>query len=289
MKLFELIDQLIDPDRNVRNYAAEPLGQAADIRAAEALCVAIADPDRGIRSSAALALGHVLDNDLITTLNLGGFAVLGLCKALRDKNNEREVRRVAAVALGRTVATNAVPALCSALDDIDVSIYTAAADSMVQIGDASILPLCAALNYTNPSVQTRAEFTLARIRNSTTGLAHRILCSTTLKGEQIIKALQTLNNIPHTLHGSLVHDLPSNLEKFCKDLCRQQGTDESVKRGAEAVLAELERRDNRKVLLRASERSDAVERDELLRVDSRGAFKDEPDILVRPSDKWVGR
>ena len=286
--LNDLIKQLAHPDRNVRHAAAESLGQSADIRAAEALCFVLSDKDRGVRSAGAWALDRALRNSVDAALQLDDQAMLVLCSAFWNKNNDRYVRSVAATALGRTSDARAASALCSALTDVDAGIFSAAADSMVQIGDPCILPLCSAIASENMTVSLRAQNTLGRICVNSKGLAQRILSSTILSSAQIVDTLWALKDLSQTASGMVVSGIPANLARFCTDVCKRRNTNENVKRSAEGVLAELERRANSAVLLRASQRDIGEQKDELLRPIPTEFRKYEADELMRASGESDG-
>ena len=74
-----------------------------------------------------------------------------------------------------------------------------------------------------------------------------------------------------------------NVQTFCESLCGRVDTEESVKRGAESVLAEMRNRAAAGVLLRASSRDKAREPQELLRSVSGETDPTPPDELLRPT------
>jgi hypothetical protein len=287
MDLHELISQLTDPERNVRQKAAESLGQAPRIESVGALCKSLADNDRGVRSAVARALGRVLSEFVVPGLDLDDTTLLSLCDALCDFGNERYVRYVAAVGLGRTRDVRAIAALCSVLGDVDARVYTGAADSLVEIGVASILPLCSALGDVDASYQIRAEYTLGRICDNAGRLTDRILCSPTLSVGQIVDTIRALRLAPHGF-GRRWGDVPANLSAYCVKLRRQKSVDAQLRRCAEAALAELARRANPDTLLRASDRGGCAESRELLRGNPIDARDGEADELLRAADEGVG-
>jgi hypothetical protein len=79
-----------------------------------------------------------------------------LAQALRDENHQ--VRRLAAAALGTTGSIEAVPALCTAvLTDPHVGVRRTAGDALSDIGDPSAQPtMCKALKDANKLVRWRA-------------------------------------------------------------------------------------------------------------------------------------
>jgi HEAT repeat protein len=281
MQVPEVIDLLSASDRNIRSAAAGALCEAADIRSAEALCGALADSDRGVRSLAARALGRVLRFN--PSKSLTNECLSRLYPALYDMSNERFVRIVAAQAMGRTCSADAAYALCNTLGDFDMGVYSAAADSLAELGDVCILALCSTIQSSNSTVHIRAEMTLARIRRSTPQLALRILKSTRLTSEQMIDTFSALKSIPRVFSENFLPDVPSDLRQFCLSLCRKKDTNYSVRRGAESVLAELERRANAITLLRASQQ-DGVGANDLLRASLCEHSDMDPSEMVRAAD-----
>ena len=79
-----------------------------------------------------------------------------LTKALRDENPQ--VRRLAAAALGTTGSIDAIPALCEAvLNDPSIGVRRTAGDALSDIGDPLAQPaMCLALSDSNKLVRWRA-------------------------------------------------------------------------------------------------------------------------------------
>ena len=109
-----LLAALGDADADVREAAAEALGQIGDAAAVPGLLAALGDADWRVRRAAAAALGQI-----------GAPAVPGLLAALRYA--EEDVREAAAAALREIGDAAAVPGLLAALRDADADVRRAAA------------------------------------------------------------------------------------------------------------------------------------------------------------------
>jgi HEAT repeat protein len=123
-----LMQALKDKDWNGREAAAEALGELGDKRAMPALIQALKE-DWGwwVRESAAKALSK-----------LGDPGRLALIQALKDE--DENVRKAAAEALGELGDRRAVPALIQALKDEDGSVRGAAAWALGKLGDRRAVP-----------------------------------------------------------------------------------------------------------------------------------------------------
>lgn len=118
---------LRDPDTNVRQAAADTLGQMKDVTAIPDLLTALRDKKERVRQSAARALGTIGH----------ATAVNGLLGALHDA--DYQVREAAAKALGEIKQSAAVPGLQSALDDPDKWVRAAAHRALKQIATPEAL------------------------------------------------------------------------------------------------------------------------------------------------------
>lgn len=159
-----LIAALKYPDSSdVHCAAAEALGKIGDSRAVVPLAEALAGPDSDSyeREAATLALGE---------LGTDG-AVEPLIMALRDEI--REVRRAAAVALGEVVDSEvmdsevvdsaATESLIAALEDPDADVREVATEDLGKMGDGAVEPLMVAVIAPSSLVRAAAAKALARV------------------------------------------------------------------------------------------------------------------------------
>jgi HEAT repeat protein len=154
-----LIAALKYPDSfDVHCAAAEALGKTGDSRAVVPLAEALAGPDSNSyeREAATLALGE---------LGTAG-AVEPLITALRDEI--REVRRAAAVALGEVVGSEVVDSaatesLIAALEDPDAGVREVATEDLGKMGDGAVEPLMVAVIAPSSLVRAAAAKALARV------------------------------------------------------------------------------------------------------------------------------
>jgi HEAT repeat protein len=116
-----LVKSLTNNNPDIRNKAAEGLGELRDARAVEPLSHALKDPDQGVRWKAAEALGKI-----------GAPAVGPLIAALNDRDSD--VRWKAAIALGETKDPQAVDPLIHTLGDEDRYVRSRAAIALGEIG-----------------------------------------------------------------------------------------------------------------------------------------------------------
>jgi len=255
-EVFVHVERLRDPESSVRAAAAKALMACGDGRASAALAVALRDEDWYVRIAAAKAMGKIGDARTVEPL----------IAALED--TYASVREYAAEALGAIGDVRAVEALAAAYHGKDWAGRSAPALALWQIGDATTLPL-------------------------------RILAAETLTPVQKLDALEALHGIDHRIPQSGAKELViqyafGSLEALCRRLCRAnsktpadvRSRTEDVRRGAEAVLAELKQRAQGDVLLRASAQPERQEREkqELLRGVSGAVESTPPDELLRSSD-----
>lgn len=180
-----LVQELQDPDPQVRARAASKLGQLRDPRGLPPLIRAMKDSDAKVRESATLAacvIGHpdavdpliaVLSDPAervrvcgAVALGLVGDrrAVDGLSETLGD--SRPEVRAAAATALGRVADTRALGPLVDALEDEDPRVRRSAAISLGQFRDRRAAPpLISALRDSEPGVRAAAAFALGQHRD----------------------------------------------------------------------------------------------------------------------------
>ncbi|MFB0535505.1 MAG: HEAT repeat domain-containing protein [Anaerolineae bacterium] len=154
----ELLQQLADKNRQVRQEAARALGDMGDRRAVPHLIQALGDKYAKVREAAASALGRIGDEQAASHLvqalgdqnvrvrseavkalsQIGPAAVPHLIQALGDER--WEVRERAASALGRIGDQSALPHLVQALNDSKDAVRTAAASALGQLGDKRAVP-----------------------------------------------------------------------------------------------------------------------------------------------------
>lgn len=138
-----LITSLNDPDLKMRSAAVAALAHAGrpslngptQPQALEALIAALSNSNENIRTGAANALTRVAAPE----------ADSALIAALKNDNNESDLRGAAAAALGFPHNKAAVPALIEALSDRDGDVRDVAQSALVQIGPEAIDALVAAM------------------------------------------------------------------------------------------------------------------------------------------------
>lgn len=157
----ELLTRALNNEKdNVREKAAEALGNIGDERAVEFLIKALKDESVLVGKNAAMALEmlcwepkddaakvHYLlaKGDLNELADLGESAVESLIQVLNDKNIG--IRGSAAVALGNAAEVRAIEPLIQALKDEDVKVRWNAAAALGALGDHTALePLIEACN-----------------------------------------------------------------------------------------------------------------------------------------------
>lgn len=149
------IQDLRDPDVEVRREASSALFDLNDTRAVEPLIEALGDEDAEVRSNAASALGWSRDRR----------AVEPLTESLKDE--DVVVRGVAAISLGAINDSRAVEPLIRALDDVDPTVRANAAVSLGFLKDPRALePLIDLLSDEDGGVRSRSAFALGELGDS---------------------------------------------------------------------------------------------------------------------------
>ena len=144
-----LIGSLNDQNGNVRQAAAEALGQIGDPRAVEPLIGVLKDENEKVRRATAEALSRIRDP----------LAVEPLIGVLKD--NDRLVREDAVRALGQIGDPRAVEPLIAALHDHEEYVRADAARALGKIGDPhAVEPLIGAFNDQNANVRMAAAAAL---------------------------------------------------------------------------------------------------------------------------------
>ncbi len=150
-----LITALKHADWNVRERAAEALGEIKDPRAVEPLIATLEDADSRVRSSVAKALGEIKDPRAVEPLfaaladgdisirvtwsaamslrKIGAPVVELLIAALKDPDSR--VRRSAAYALGEIEHPRAVEALLAGLRELDLALIAGAYAFFIRRGE----------------------------------------------------------------------------------------------------------------------------------------------------------
>lgn len=138
-----LANALRDPDKKVREAAAEVLGHMTDPRAVEALIGALGDEHPSVRWRAARSLGRRGDRR----------AVPPLIDALDDEKSD--VRQKAAGALGALGDPRAVPELVAALGDKNGMVSTTAKLSLQQLrATGAVLRTESGMESSEPAAET---------------------------------------------------------------------------------------------------------------------------------------
>ena len=148
------IQALSDTDPEVREAAAEALGEHQVPAAVDALNGMLDDPEVDVAGAAAEALGQIQDDR----------AVAGLVRAL--SSSEAELRQAAAWALGRIRSETAVDGLVDALIDADQEVRQEAAGALDMIGSPTAVDgLQAGLEDSDEDVQQEIIEALSRIED----------------------------------------------------------------------------------------------------------------------------
>jgi HEAT repeat protein/beta-lactamase regulating signal transducer with metallopeptidase domain len=141
-----------DREPKVREMVVWALGEIEDASAVEGLAKALADANVGVRRKAAWAIGE---------LDLSGEAPRALIDATRDQ--DREVRKAAAHALGEIGDPAAVPALAVLARGQDNAIRYVAVHALMEIEDpASVEVLVELLKDADPEVRKLAAQALGK-------------------------------------------------------------------------------------------------------------------------------
>ena len=147
-----LVRSLGSDNPDVRNKAAESLGDLGDPAAVAPLGCVLADPDPGVRWKAAEALAK-----------LGRPAIGQLTAAL--ENPDPDIRWKAAVALGDIGESTAVMPLVRALGDEDGYVRGRAARALGRLGEPALEPLIRALREETGSVRSGAALALGAMQD----------------------------------------------------------------------------------------------------------------------------
>ena len=250
-------------------YAMKALAKIGSARAITLLCEMLQAADVHQRQCAA---------EVLAKSERGEPEALGsLCTALQDP--DFSVRNYAAQALGHIGDAQALDALCEALKDVHDDVCISAAAALGNIGALEAVgPLCSLLLDEEEPVGA-AGINAIRQLGRPEDLPLGILSLATYTPIQKLDTLHILAGAsPRVLRYSFV-----SVRTFCEEVVRRPSSAEPAKRGAEAVLVELQRRGEAQTLLRATEREADREPTELLR----GAIDPSdtpPDEMLRSSD-----
>jgi len=149
MSVSSQLDMLKNANADVRQKAAEALGQSKSSRAVEPLIAALNDPDPNVQGSAAKALGEIKDPR----------ALQPLVDALKHSKDEKAV----CDALGN-LGPIALEPLITALKDKGLGY--AAESGLAKIGPPAVEPLMAAYNDKEHDVRFYAIRALGEIKDS---------------------------------------------------------------------------------------------------------------------------
>ena len=215
-------------------------------------------------------------------------------KELEDKH--WRVRFDAAMALAKSKDPSALEALYAAIQNKKSNVRYDVAWALSLKGDLrAVEPLGIAYRewWRFPDRNTIAKL-LFQIAGDE--LPYWILSSPEFTTAQKLNFLEGLIGIvyreraPEEKERWYIHNYKiDNVQTFCEELCRQEDTEESVKQGAEAVLAELRNSPDAKTLLRASTCNKYGEAEELLRGVTGQSYSTPPGEHLRPSDTEVPR
>jgi HEAT repeat protein len=175
-----------EEDVNIRRLIVVTIGEIGDVTGVDALVGALKDSDETIRENAArylIRIGKPAIEKLISVLKdkdtdpivkkhavtivgkvskKGDKRVLNvMLAALEDENDE--VRRNAAIILGRIGDKTVVNGLIKALGDKSESVQKNAAESIARIGKPAVKPLIAALSSKDEDIRGYSIYALGRI------------------------------------------------------------------------------------------------------------------------------
>ncbi len=150
----QIIADLKDNEKRVREIAASALGKIGDSRAIEPLISALNDDSDSVRVLAAKALGKIDDPRVVEPL----------MDAL--KNNSVELVRVSAVeALGKTGDSRAVESLIAAMKDRSERVRELVVEALGKTGDPrAVEPLIYAWRYSGYTIKEKAAEVLQGIK-----------------------------------------------------------------------------------------------------------------------------
>ncbi len=251
-------------------YAMKALAKIGSARAITLLCELLQAADVHQRQCAA---------EVLAKSERGEAEAFGsLCTALQD--SDFSVRSYAAQALGHIGDVRALDALCEALKDLNNDVCIAAAAALGSLGSlAAAGPLCSLLLEEEEAVRAAGIKAIKQL-SSPEALPLGILSLATYTPLQKLDTLYILAGAsPRVLRYSFV-----SVRTFCEEVMRRKDLLEPAKRGAEAVLVELQKRGEAQTLLRATERDAHKEPTELLRGASGPADPTLPDELLRSSE-----
>lgn len=231
--VFALLPLLKDKEDEVRTAACVALGFIKDLATFEKISdVLLDDPKIEVRQAAAKALGdskhpnaipylmqalqdsfwwferETIVEDLLNAIeNMGEPVVEPLIEALRDK--EKTVRKYSAIMLGNLKDVRAIEELGMTLYDLHDEVSLIAAESLAQIGEASIPVLTEALAHPEMSVREHAVIGLGKIQNER--VIPFLIEMLKDPGRDVKKqAMQVLGNFKNELARSALQEIASN-------------------------------------------------------------------------------
>jgi HEAT repeat protein len=165
-----------DPNEPVQLAVIEALGRIGGLRAGTVLRTILDGGRKNVRDAASAALNAlkfapanaeeraavaVVTGDFEAAVREGSSAVPALASALASQDTSR--RKLAAEALGRLRAADAVEPLLRALRDHDPAVQEAAVEALVHIGLAALDGLTGLLSHHDPTIQILAARALGRL------------------------------------------------------------------------------------------------------------------------------
>jgi HEAT repeat protein len=200
---FEKIADVLldDPKIEVRQAAAKALGDSSHPEAIPYLMEALRDSFWWFERE------HIVKDLLSAIEKTGEQVVEPLIEALGDK--EKTVRKYSAVMLGNLKDTRAIEELGMTLYDLHDEVSLAAADSLAQIGEASIPVLTEALTHPEVGVREHAVIGLGKIQNER---VIPFLIEMLKDNERVVQkqAIQALGNFKNELALSALKEIASN-------------------------------------------------------------------------------
>jgi HEAT repeat protein len=243
------------------------LGKIGDVRAVPALISALKDSQADVRRNAASALGKIGDTS----------AVVPLLEALCDTH--AWVRGNAVIALGKIGDASILPTLYRMLKDTDSWVRENTLVALGNIGDIIAVPdLIHSLKDDNREVRRNAAFALGTMGDADS-LPRKILSDPRFTTQERIALLEKLRKGRYEKNSETLPYLFPETETFCLVVLDED--DNAARENAQAILNWLH---GGRYLMRASERDNTRDSEELVRAIDTGSADPRPETLVRSVD-----